>query len=72
MKFKKELIDAARVMYFKVYVDRVTHDGYYGSEKAYTGDRVRIYPTGWEYEECDVMYTDDELETYLMSDIAED
>ena len=54
-------------MFYRVYVDKLNTDktAYEGSMTATEGDRVRIYPTSWEYEPEMVFYNNEELKTYI-------
>ena len=67
MKFDKKLLQEARQLFYRVYVDKLSADktAYKGSTTATEGDRVRIYPTSWEYETEMVFYNNEELKTYI-------
>ena len=71
MKFDKKLLQEARQMFYRVYVDKLNADKtvYEGSTTATEGDRVRIYPTSWEYDAEIVFYNNEELKTYIDEDI---
>lgn len=64
MQYDKQLIDTARHYFPVVYVDQDTGTAYKGTS-GYTGDRVRIYTTDWEYEEADILKTNAELAAYI-------
>lgn len=61
--FDKSLLEKARQLFYKVYVDNFSGDGVYyiGSETANQGIRVRIYYTEWEYADEIIVYTNEEL-----------
>ena len=67
MKFNRKLLQEARQLFYRVYVDKLSADktAYEGSTTATEGDRVRIYPTSWEYEPEMVFYNNEELKTYI-------
>lgn len=67
MKFDKKLLQEARQLFYRVYVDKLTADktAYEGSTTATEGDRVRIYPTSWEYEPEITFNSNEELKTYI-------
>ena len=67
MKFDKKLLQEARQMFYRVYVDKLNADktAYEGSTTATEGDRVRIYPTSWEYESEITFNSNEELKTYI-------
>ena len=64
-KFDKELIDNLRKICYRVYVDKETPEQYIGSLRGYTGDRVRIYIDGCDYEEAVICHTDEELRAVI-------
>lgn len=61
MMFSKELVDVARAMFSKVYVDEETETGYSGSETSCEGVRVRIYVSDWYYESPEICRSNAEL-----------
>lgn len=63
--FDKTLIDEARKLFFRVYVDTETPEMYIGSLSGYAGDRVRIYATSWDYEEADGFRDNDSLAAFI-------
>ena len=67
MKFDKKLLQEARQLFYRVYVDKLSADktAYKGSTTATEGDRVRIYPTSWEYEPEITFNSNEELKTYI-------
>lgn len=69
--FDKQLIDTLRKICHRVYVDTKTDDAYIGKLDSYTGDRVRIFLDGWEFEESTICYSDDDLRAVLKEFEAE-
>ena len=67
MKFDKKLLQEARQLFYRVYVDKLTADktAYEGSTTATEGDRVHIYPTSWEYEPDITFNSNEELKAYI-------
>lgn len=65
MKFNKNLIDKARQLFHKVYVDLETPEKFIGDDKGYIGDRVRIYATGWQYEVAETFRDNESLEKFI-------
>ena len=67
MKFDKKLLNDARQLFYCVYVDKLSADKttYAGSTTATEGDRVRIYPTSWDYETDTTFNNNEELKTYI-------
>lgn len=49
-----KLIDTAMRLFYRVYVDR---------------DRIRVYPTNWEYEEAEIFRDEDSLKEYCLDEI---
>ncbi len=60
-QFNPYLIREARAIFSRVYVDQETETAYIGSETATEGDRVRVYISGFEYEEPAIIRTNEEL-----------
>lgn len=67
MLFKKHLVDLARKYFHAVYVDTEKSTQFLGDLLGYNGDRIRIYPTAWEYEEPDIIHNNSELRDYLIN-----
>lgn len=67
ISFDKDLIDKARRYFYKVYIDIETPESYYGycDSKTYDGHRVRIYRTSWDYENAEIIHSNEELEKYI-------
>lgn len=61
INFDKTAIDILRRECYKVYIDIETKTEYNGSLTGYTGDRIRIYITSWDYEDPEIIRTNDEL-----------
>ena len=70
-QFDRELIEQARRMFYAVYMDEETPAEYIGHKDGYTADRVRIYPTGWEYENPETARTDEDLHN-IITEYAEE
>ena len=64
-EFNHDLIERARAMFYRVYADKETPTTYEGSTTEYSADRIRIYPSGWEYEHEIIARTDEELESII-------
>ena len=65
IKFDKEYVNVARKEFCKVYVDRITPESVIGSSRAYIGDRIRIYMTGWYYENPIIFKTNEGFKKWL-------
>ena len=67
MKFDKKLLQEARQMFYRVYVDKLNVDktAYEGSTTATEGDRVRIYCTSCEYDPEIVFNSNEDLKIYI-------
>ena len=67
MKFNRKLLQEARRLFYRVYVDKLSADktAYEGSTTATEGDRVRIYPTSCEYDPEITFNSNEELKTYI-------
>ena len=65
MRFDDGLLLAARDMFYKVYVDIDRIDHYEGREDTTIGDRIRIYPTKWDYEEPEIIRSNEGLAEYI-------
>lgn len=47
-------IEQAKRLFYRVYVDH---------------DRIRVYPTSWEYEEADIFRDEDSLKAYCLEEV---
>ena len=67
MKFNRKLLQEARQLFYRVYVDKLSADktAYIGSTTATEGDRVRIYPTSCEYDPEITFNSNENLKTYI-------
>ena len=65
--FNAKLLDILRANCHKVYVDKISEDGYQfiGDENSYIGNRIRVYITDFEYEEPDIIKENSELKNYV-------
>ena len=70
-QFNRNLIDQVRRMFYAVYMDEETPAEFIGHTEGYTADRVRIYQTGWEYENPETARTDEELQN-IITEYAEE
>lgn len=71
MTFDKHMVDMARKLYNTVYVDHKTEMKYIGSKTGYSGDRIRIYRTGWAYESEKIIRDNDALAEIITEDIVD-
>lgn len=65
INFDKTAIDILRRECYKVYIDIETKTEYNGSLTGYTGDRIRIYTTSWDYEDPEIIRTNNDLKKYV-------
>lgn len=65
VQFDETELAVARANFPTVFVDREMPECYVGSRTATAGDRVRIYLTGWDYEEPEVFRTNEELLAWM-------